>query len=200
MTETLDDFYKNNSNCARCSLSSGATNVVFGFGSPDSKIVFVGEAPGYHEDKEGKPFVGAAGKLLTKLLSDIGIDRDDVYITNVLKCRPPGNRDPRPEEIEACKPLLVTQLQIIKPRIIATLGSFAARTILKRTQPMSKIHGHTARIDDYLVFPTYHPAAALYTRATLKLLEEDFQNIRQLLERSPDEDRADVSHQQLGLF
>ena len=111
--------------CTRCRLAQGRTQVVFGVGNPDADLVFVGEAPGFHEDKQGVPFVGQAGKLLTKLLEEVGLTRDDVWISNVLKCRPPGNRDPQPDEIEACEPHLFRQLELIRPKVIATLGNFA---------------------------------------------------------------------------
>lgn len=196
--QTLQEFYDDVGKCRRCLLCEGATNIVFGVGREDADIVLVGEAPGYYEDKQGEPFVGAAGQLLTKLLASIGFRREDVYITNVLKCRPPGNRDPLPEEIEACKPLLLKQLEIIKPKIVVTLGSFAARAILGKTVSMSKIHGQLIEGESFLIFPTYHPAAALYTRATLASLEEDFRKLKELLVRGvkpPSEKPA-----QLGLF
>lgn len=200
MPETLDELYRQKSACTDCSLHKGATHVVFGSGNEHAAIVFVGEAPGYHEDQQGKPFVGTAGKLLSDLLASIGLKREDVYITNVLKCRPPNNRDPDAEEIEACKPLLFEQLQIIKPKVVVTLGSFAARTILGRIQPVSKIHGQPVRHEDYLIFPTYHPAAALYARATMSSLEEDFQKLKALLEDPPDPAPCLERHEQLGLF
>lgn len=171
---------------------------MFGVGREDADIVFVGEAPGFYEDKEGEPFVGAAGQLLTRLLASAGLKREDVYITNVLKCRPPGNRDPLPEEIEACRPLLDKQLTIIKPTILVTLGSFAARTILGKTVSMSKVHGQIIETDQYMVFPTYHPAAALYQRSTMAVLEEDFQKLKELSARGVK--RPQEKPAQLGLF
>ncbi len=200
MPETLAELYSQYSDCTRCSLSKSANHVVFGFGNEKSEVVFVGEAPGYHEDKEGKPFVGAAGQLLTNLLKSIGINRDDIYITNVLKCRPPGNRDPLPEEIEACKPLLMKQLEIIAPKVVVTLGSFAARVILGKVMPMSKIHGQTVKADGFTVFPTYHPAAALYARTTMTSLEEDFKALKELMDSGVPQAKQEAKAEQLGLF
>lgn len=194
----LRELYEEIATCRKCVLCEGRTNLVFGVGKEDADIVFVGEAPGYYEDKQGEPFVGAAGQLLTKLLASIGLEREDVYITNVLKCRPPGNRDPLPEEIEACKPLLFKQLETIRPKIVVTLGSFAARVILNKTVSMSKIHGLPIESQSYLIFPTYHPAAALYTRATLASLEEDFRKLKELLDRGPTPPEEKPA--QLGLF
>jgi len=200
MSEALKELYAQHSDCTRCSLSKSANNVVFGFGNESSDVVFVGEAPGYHEDKEGKPFVGAAGQLLTNLLASIGMKREDIYITNVLKCRPPGNRDPLPEEIEACKPLLMKQIDIIAPKVVVTLGSFAARVILGKVMPMSKIHGQPVKTDGYLVFPTYHPAAALYARTTMTSLEEDFKALKELLDSGVPHVPEEAHTEQLGLF
>lgn len=194
----LRELYEEIAKCRKCVLCQGRTNLVFGVGKEDADVVFVGEAPGYYEDKQGEPFVGAAGQLLTKLLASIGLQREDVYITNVLKCRPPGNRDPLPEEIEACKPLLFKQLEAIRPKIVVTLGSFAARVILNKTVSMSKIHGLPIESQSYLIFPTYHPAAALYTRATLASLEEDFRKLKELLDRGPTPPEEKPA--QLGLF
>lgn len=158
------------------------TNIVFGFGDGKADIIFVGEAPGMHEDKQGAPFVGAAGKLLDQLLTSIDLAREQVYIANVLKCRPPGNRNPLPEEIKACKQKLFQQIQIIKPQIIVTLGNFATKLILRTELGISKAHGKAYKIRDKLVFPIYHPAAGLYTGAVKEVLFEDFQKLRLLLE------------------
>lgn len=196
--QTLQELYEDVGKCHKCLLCEGATNIVFGVGREDADIVFVGEAPGFYEDKQGEPFVGAAGQLLTRLLASIGLKREDVYITNVLKCRPPENRDPLPEEIEACKPLLFKQLEIIKAKIVVTLGSFAARTLLGKTVSMSKIHGQLIETDRFRIFPSYHPAAALYTRATLASLEEDFRKLKELLERGIEPTSEKPA--QLGLF
>jgi uracil-DNA glycosylase len=171
--------------CVRCPLSETRTQVVAGSGNPDAQIMFVGEAPGFHEDQQGVPFVGAAGKLLATLLGGIGLTRDDVFIANVLKCRPPENRDPLPAEIEQCKPHLFTQIEIIRPRLVCTLGNFATKLISGREDGISRVHGHELplRIGDHdvLLYPLFHPAAALYQRSTLTLLEEDFARIPGLL-------------------
>jgi uracil-DNA glycosylase family 4 len=178
------------SGCTRCRLAQGRTQVVFGVGNPDADLVFVGEAPGFHEDQQGYPFVGAAGKLLDKLLAGIGLSRRDVYIANVLKCRPPGNRDPMPDEIEACESYLFRQLSIIEPKLVATLGNFATKLLSGKQHGITRVHGQPqgAQVGGLpvVLYPLYHPAAALYTPAMLRTLEDDFARIPQLLaERAP---------------
>jgi uracil-DNA glycosylase family 4 len=201
MPEDLESLRQATEDCQNCLLSERRTNLVFGHGNPRADVVFVGEAPGFHEDKQGIPFVGAAGKLLTELLSSIAINRDDVYIANILKCRPPGNRDPLPAEIEACRPVLFKQLAIIKPKVVVTLGAFATRTILDRTDGISKVHGQVFDVEGYSVFPMYHPAAALYARATRELLEEDFRTLKAFLARGGGETKETSKEpEQLGLF
>jgi DNA polymerase len=144
--------------------------------------MFIGEAPGFHEDQQGLPFVGAAGKLLDELLvSILGKTRQDIYIANVLKCRPPNNRDPFPNEIETCRPWLEKQIELIKPQIICTLGNFSTRVLMGKTVYISKVHGQAFDLRNYLLFPTYHPAAALYTAATKNSLVEDFTTLADLL-------------------
>ena len=161
--------------------------MVFGVGNPDADLMFVGEAPGFHEDKQGYPFVGQAGKLLDRLLGDIGLSRNDVYIANVLKCRPPGNRDPQPDEIEACEGHLYRQVELIQPRVIATLGNFATKLLSGKAHGITRVHGRgqETRVGGRAVvlYPLYHPAAALYTPAMLRTLEEDFARLPALLER-----------------
>lgn len=147
--------------CLRCSLSGSRTQVVWADGNLDSDILFIGEAPGFHEDKQGKPFVGAAGQLLDKLLGEVSLDRTQVAIVNVLKCRPPGNRDPLPEEIEACRPYLEAQLQYMQPRVIITLGNFATRFIINEPIGITKARGRKFSYRGATVIPTFHPAAAL---------------------------------------
>jgi uracil-DNA glycosylase len=173
--------------CTRCALAKGRTQVVFGAGSPTADLMFVGEAPGFHEDKQGIPFVGQAGKLLEKLLTGIGLARSDVYIANVLKCRPPGNRDPQPEEIEACETHLFRQIELIKPVVIATLGNFATKLLSGRPTGITRVHGQeqdaTLGGRKVLLYPLYHPAAALYTPTMLKVLEADFARLPELLGR-----------------
>ena len=172
--------------CRSCSLSETRTQVVFGVGNPDAELVFVGEAPGFYEDKQGEPFVGAAGKLLDQLLGSIGLARADVYIANVLKCRPPSNRDPLPAEVERCEPYLGRQLELIKPRVVAALGRHAAALLLGKPIPISRLHGKAIRARGLVVFPLYHPAAALYQRANLEILEEDFRILGGLLAAPPE--------------
>ena len=172
--------------CTRCRLAEGRTQVVFGSGDPNADLMFVGEAPGFHEDKQGVPFVGQAGKLLERLLEGIGLSRSDVYIANVLKCRPPGNRDPQQDEIEACEPHLFRQIELIEPRVVATLGNFATKLLSGRPLGITRVHGQEQEVTlgarRVLLYPIYHPAAALYTPAMLKVLESDFARIPSLLE------------------
>jgi uracil-DNA glycosylase family 4 len=180
--------------CERCVLAQTRTQVVFGSGSPDAELMFVGEAPGFHEDKQGVPFVGAAGKLLQKLLEGIGMTRDDVYIANVLKCRPPGNRDPHPEEIEACEGHLFRQIELIRPTLVATLGNFATKLLSGKPAGITRVHGREQEVvlggNPVTLYPIFHPAAALYTPRMLQVLEEDFRRIPELLGR-PAEAPAD---------
>jgi DNA polymerase len=149
--------------------------------------MFVGEAPGFHEDKQGVPFVGQAGKLLEKLLAGVELRREDVYIANVLKCRPPGNRDPQPDEIEACEPHLFRQIELIEPKVIATLGNFATKLLSGRPLGITRVHGQEQELTiagrSVLLYPIYHPAAALYTPAMLKVLEADFARLPELMGR-----------------
>ena len=175
--------------CTRCALAEGRTQVVVGNGDPTSNLMFVGEAPGYHEDRLGVPFVGASGKLLTTLLEGIGLSREDVFVANVLKCRPPGNRDPLPDEIRSCEPHLFRQISLIRPTLICTLGNFATKLLSGRPDGISRVHGHPLRIEvgglAVTLYPLFHPAAALYARATLSTLEEDFARIPGLLGATP---------------
>ena len=177
------------SGCVRCPLSEGRTQVVVGSGNPDADVMFVGEAPGYHEDRQGIPFVGQAGQLLTSLIEGIGLSRDDVFIANVLKCRPPGNRDPQPAEISACEPHLFRQISLIRPTLVCTLGNFATKLLSGRPDGISRVHGHELPLviagEPVLLYPLFHPAAALYTRAMLSTLEADFARIPGLLAGGP---------------
>jgi uracil-DNA glycosylase family 4 len=174
--------------CTRCRLAQGRTQVVFGSGNPRADLMFVGEAPGFHEDKQGVPFVGQAGKLLDKLLAGIGLQRSDVFVANVLKCRPPGNRDPQPDEIEACESHLFRQIELIEPTVVATLGNFATKLLSGRPLGITRVHGQeqetTIGSRSVLLYPLYHPAAALYTPAMLKVLESDFARLPELLGRA----------------
>ncbi len=197
-------------NCTRCALAQGRTQVVFGSGDPNADLMFVGEAPGFHEDKQGVPFVGAAGKLLDQLLAGIGLTRADVFVANVLKCRPPGNRDPMPEEIEACEGHLWRQIELISPRVVATLGNFATKLLSGKPTGITRVHGveqeTTLGGRRVLLYPLYHPAAALYTPRMLEVLQLDFARIPELLGRGaevPEPQPLLVAAEpavQLGLF
>ena len=183
--DDLQAYAASVANCSKCRLAQGRTQVVFGSGSPHAALMFVGEAPGFHEDKQGIPFVGQAGKLLERLLAGIGLQREDVYIANVLKCRPPGNRDPQPDEIESCEPHLFRQIELIEPAVIATLGNFATKLLSGRPLGITRVHGQEQRLTiagrNVLLYPLYHPAAALYTPAMMKVLESDFARLPELL-------------------
>ncbi len=148
--------------------------------------MFVGEAPGFHEDKQGVPFVGAAGNLLTELLESVRLSRSDIYIANVIKCRPPHNRDPTPDEVETCKPFLLQQIHLIKPQLVCSLGNFATQTLLGRKVGITKVHGQPFLLSEFRLFPLFHPAAALHQEHLLPLLREDFQKLRQLMETMAD--------------
>ena len=171
-----------------CPLAATRTRLVFGSGNADADLMFVGEAPGAEEDRQGIPFVGRAGRLLDTLLGEIGLARGDVFVANVLKCRPPGNRDPLPEEIEECEPHLRRQIALIEPKVICTLGNFSTKLLSGSPQGITKVHGRTQarRVGELGValYPLFHPAAALRTPATLDLLREDFARLPGLLEQS----------------
>ncbi len=174
--------------CHQCPLADGRANVVFGEGNPDARVLIVGEAPGKNEDEQGRPFVGAAGKLLDELLAVAGLKREDVFIANVLKCRPPGNRDPRPEEIELCTPYLREQTRTINPDFIVTLGNFSTKFILKTETGITRLHGHVQKAGRFNVFPIFHPAAALYDHKKRADLEDDFAKLGELLGTRPPAD------------
>jgi len=171
--------------CVRCPLSRTRTQVVFGSGNADAGLMFVGEAPGANEDRQGLPFVGQAGKLLDKLLEEIGLTRADVFVVNVIKCRPPDNRDPHPNEIESCQGYLRSQVRLIEPTMICTLGNFATKLLRGDTTGISRVHGQeevrTIGNRALRLYPLYHPAAALYTPSTLEALRADFERIPALL-------------------
>jgi len=209
MTRTLAEAASDASDCTRCRLSEGRTQVVFGVGSPDAELMFIGEAPGFHEDRQGEPFVGAAGQLLTRMLGEIGLAREDVYIANVLKCRPPGNRDPLPDEIESCTPWLVEQISLIQPKLVVTLGNFATKFVLNTQQGITRLRGQTFPWHGRMVIPTFHPAAILHGGGEgsrqFEELREDFATIRRTLEelsRPSTQPIAaeDVGSEQLELF
>ena len=178
----LDELNLQARGCRRCPLADGRTQTVFGTGNPHARLLFVGEAPGKNEDLQGEPFVGAAGHYLNELLGVAGLRREDVFIANVLKCRPPSNRDPRPEEIEACAPFLREQTRTIDPEVIVTLGKFSTQFILKTQMGISRLHGHAYKAGKFLVFPIFHPAAALYDGAKREALENDFVTLKEVLQ------------------
>lgn len=177
---TLEEYRQQISGCRRCSLWRTRKNFVFGDGAPDARLVFVGEAPGQEEDIKGLPFVGAAGQLLTKIIEAIKLKRSQVYICNILKCRPPGNRNPLPEEIRQCEPYLHTQLEIIKPKVICALGTFAAQTLLRTNIPISQLRGRVHRYQGIKLVPTYHPAALLRNPGWKRATWEDVQLVRKI--------------------
>jgi uracil-DNA glycosylase len=183
----LTAVYRQARTCTRCpELASTRTQVVFGSGNADADLMFVGEAPGAREDEQGIPFVGAAGKLLSQLLTEVGLTRQDVFVVNVLKCRPPGNRDPLPVEIENCSDYLMRQVELIEPRVICTLGNFATKLLRAEPTGISRLHGQAEIrvIGERAVrlYPLFHPAAALYTRSLLETLRADFARLPGLLE------------------
>lgn len=171
--------------CRKCGLYRKRTNLVFGTGNPRARLMFVGEAPGAEEDLQGKPFVGRAGTLLTKMIEAMGLRREDVYIANILKCRPPNNRNPLPDEILACSPSLQEQIQVIQPRVICPLGKFAAQFLLKSQEPITALRGRFYDMDGMKVMPTFHPAYLLRNPHGKRLAWEDLKKIRDLLKGSP---------------
>ena len=168
--------------CPKCRLSQSRTLAVPGEGPEDARILFIGEAPGFHEDRQGRPFVGAAGQYLNELLVKVGLKREEVYITNVIKCRPPGNRDPQPDEIAACRPYLDRQIDLLRPRLVVTLGRFSMERYFPGAS-ISRIHGQPKRVGSVIYYPMFHPAAALHQPRWKSLLDEDFARIPGLLEQ-----------------
>jgi DNA polymerase len=187
--------------CTKCLLHKGRTKVVPGEGSEKADIMFIGEAPGFHEDQQGRPFVGAAGKFLEELLETIGMSRKQVYIANVIKCRPPGNRDPLPDEIEACKPFLDQQLELIQPKLVVTLGRFSMARAFPKAR-ISEIHGQPRKIGGIIYYPMYHPAAALHQPSLRRTIEEDMLRIPHLIQQIDQmvETKLPVEAEQLKLF
>jgi len=192
--------------CTRCRLYQSRTQVVFGQGDPQADLMFVGEAPGFHEDRQGVPFVGPSGQLLNRLLEGIGLRRQDVYICNVVKSRPPNNRDPLPDEIAACRPWLDAQIRLVDPKVVVTLGNFAAKTLLETTTGITRLRGRTYPFQGRVLLPTFHPAAALHAQgrrtagpSPLEAMEGDFRVLAELLAAAAPagEDRPS---EQLGLF
>jgi len=175
--ETLEEIRAELENCRRCPLCQGRRNIVFGVGNPHARLVFVGEAPGREEDEKGEPFVGEAGRLLDRILFAMGMRREEVYICNVEKCRPPGNRDPQPEEIAACEPYLKRQLAAIRPQMIVALGKFAAQTLLRDDAPISRLRGNWREYEGIALMPTYHPAFLLRNPAEKRAVWEDMKQV-----------------------
>jgi DNA polymerase len=179
---TLERVRNELGDCQRCRLGQDRTNLVFGEGSSKARLVFVGEAPGGDEDAQGRPFVGRAGQLLTRIVGAMGLSRKDVYICNILKCRPPGNRNPKPDEIHACEPFLIQQIQAIQPEVICALGTFAAQTLLKKEAPITTLRGRFHSYHGIKVMPTYHPAYLLRNEGAKKLVWEDIRLVMKMLE------------------
>ena len=196
---TLQEAAHEASDCTKCRLSGGRTQVVYGTGNPDADLMFIGEGPGYYEDKQGEPFVGAAGQLLNTMLEEIGVRRADVRITNVILCRPPGNRDPMPDEVETCTPWLREQIALVDPRVIVTLGNFASRFMLDKPVSISRVRGQRFPLEGRTVIPTFHPAAILRgggeASTQMAALRSDFQEIKRALAEIPE-----PVEEQLGLF
>jgi DNA polymerase len=187
--------------CTQCLLHQGRTKAVPGEGLEDAEIMFIGEAPGFHEDQQGRPFVGAAGKFLDELLESIGLRREDVFIANVIKCRPPGNRDPLPEEIEACKSFLDRQIELIQPKLVVTLGRFSMARAFPKAR-ISRIHGQPRKIGGVVYYPMYHPAAALHQPSLRRTVEEDMCRIPELIKQAAQmvESVLPTEAEQLKLF
>jgi DNA polymerase len=187
------------STCTRCRLSQGRTQVVYGVGDPNADLMFIGEGPGFHEDKQGEPFVGPAGQLLNQVLGEIGLRREQVYINNVVMCRPPGNRDPLPDEIEACKPWLDERIELIDPSVVVTLGNWATRFVLGPRVSISRVRGQRFPWNGRTVIPTFHPAAILHgggqASKQMESLRADFQEVSRALAERPE-----PVEEQLGLF
>ena len=167
--------------CRQCRLQQGRTQVVFGIGNPDADLVFVGEAPGQDEDRQGEPFVGRSGQLLTRIIEAIGLTREQVYLLNIIKCRPPDNRNPRPDEVAACRPILEAQLACLQPRVLCALGTFAAQALLQTDETISRLRGRFHRLGEIPVMPTYHPAYLLRNPQGKRAVWEDMQQIQRLL-------------------
>jgi uracil-DNA glycosylase family 4 len=199
----LEELARTALSCTRCRLSAGRTQVVFADGNPDADLMLIGEGPGYHEDRQGLPFVGAAGQLLNRLLGEIGMRREDVRITNVVLCRPPGNRDPLPDEIDACKPYLMEHIRLVDPRVIMTLGNFATRFILGRPTAISRVRGQRHMVDGRIVIPTFHPAAILRgggdASRQMEAVRADFRAVKETLDDAL-QMAGPVPEEQLGLF
>lgn len=182
---TLEEVRQELGDCQRCKLHGGRTNLVFGVGNPTADLMFVGEAPGADEDAQGIPFVGRAGQLLTKIIEAIDLSREQVYIANILKCRPPGNRDPEPDEVETCEPFLFQQIEAIQPKIIVALGKYAAQNLLRTQTPISKMRGEFVRFQNCWLLPTFHPSYLLRNPSAKRQVWEDMKKVRDRLKQLP---------------
>ena len=196
---TIEEAALEASTCTRCRLSEGRTQVVYGVGDPNADLMFIGEGPGFHEDKQGEPFVGPAGQLLNQVLGEIGLQRERVYINNVVMCRPPGNRDPLPDEIEACKPWLDERIELIDPSVVVTLGNWATRFVLGPRVSISRVRGQRYPWNGRTVIPTVHPAAILHGGGQASKQMEAFRSDLQEVSRALAE-RPEPIEEQLGLF
>ncbi|MBI4436619.1 MAG: uracil-DNA glycosylase [Candidatus Omnitrophica bacterium] len=183
LDRNLEPLRQEVSVCIKCPLHQGRRQTVFGEGSPSAKLMFVGEAPGSEEDQQGRPFVGQAGKLLTKIIEAIGLKREDVYIANIIKCRPPGNRAPLPEEIHSCEPYLVRQIEFIRPRLICALGKYAAMVLVRKEESISLLRGNFYDYQGIPVMPTFHPAYLLRNPSAKRLVWEDMKKLKTTLEK-----------------
>lgn len=196
---TLEEAALEAAGCTLCRLANGRTQVVYGVGDPRADLMFIGEGPGFHEDKQGQPFVGAAGQLLNRMLGEIGLAREEVYIANCVKCRPPNNRDPLPDELDACTPYLREQIRLVDPHVVVTLGNFATRYVLQKPVSISRVRGQRFSIGERVVIPTFHPAAILHgggeSSPQMAALRSDFQEVRAALAEVPE-----PAEEQLGLF
>ena len=179
--QQLSEIRSNLGECTRCKLHTGRTNLVFGVGDPEADLMFVGEAPGRDEDLQGEPFVGRAGQLLTKIIASIGLSRSDVYIANVIKCRPPNNRNPEADEVGTCEPFLFQQVDAVRPRVVIALGAFAIRTLLRTSQPISALRGQVFDYRGAKLVPTFHPAFLLRSPDRKRDVWEDMKKVRGLL-------------------
>lgn len=198
----LAELYREIQVCQKCLLGQSRSHAVPGEGPEDAAVMFIGEAPGFHEDRQGRPFVGAAGSYLNELLDRISFRREEVYITNVIKCRPPANRDPQPIEIETCQPYLDKQIALIRPRLIVTLGRFSMQRYFPGAS-ITRIHGQPKRVGNVIYYPIFHPAAALHQPRWREMLEADFQKIPELLAKLDEVEEGEAEWpqaQQLSLF
>jgi uracil-DNA glycosylase len=199
--EALQEIHEEIRACTKCPLHAGRTKAVPGAGPVDAEVMFIGEGPGFHEDQQGLPFVGSSGQFLDELLANAGIDRESVYISNVVKCRPPGNRDPKPEEVAACKPYLDRQIELINPKVIVTLGRHSMARAFPNDK-ISRVHGQPRQVGEQVYFPMYHPAAALHQPSLRQTVEADFERLRKMLdgEIEPESYTPPPDVEQLSMF